>query len=66
MASYKEKKNCFKKERQYEKQERQKYGNEAFDFTLSQWNAALNCNINGCLIARNLNCSAMKKRGVTI
>jgi len=39
----------------------------AFDFTLSQWNATLNCNINGCLIAGNLNYSAMKKkRGVTI
>ena len=60
------KKNCFKKERQYEKQERKKYGKEAFDFTLSQWNAALNCNINGRLIAGNLNCSAMKKRGVSI
>ena len=66
MASCKEKKNCFKKQRQYEKQQQQKYAKEAFDFTLSQWNATLNCNINGRLIAGNLNCSSMKKRGVSI
>ena len=45
-----------------ETKQRIKYGKEAFDFTLSQWNVALNCNINGCLIAGNLNCSAMKKK----
>jgi len=55
-------KKCFKKEKQYEKKQKKKYGKEEFDFTLSQWNAALNCNINGCLIAGNLNCSAMKKK----
>ena len=42
--------------------QRIKYGNEGFDLTLSQWKAALNCNINGCLIAGNLNCSAMRKK----
>ena len=35
MAFCKEKK-CFKKQRQYQKQQRQKYAKEAFDFTLSQ------------------------------
>ena len=35
-------KKYLKKKKQYQKQQRIKYGKEAFDLTLSQWNAAVN------------------------